>query len=875
MLDNQTRRELLSKARQSGFPGSILDVFTAYEQGKDLIGEFQQQQQQQQSQQMSDMAAQQAGMMAPGQQPLPQEIPQAPVPPPPGLQGQQLPSPPPPSNPNLVDSSQQQDVGMATNAKGSAGGQVLMANGGFVEKFTEDQYNKFSSHFPFSKEQRESIAHRATVENPDLTMVNPKKYVFGGLKYAVGGFEGDPLKKGNIATAADSSYVANSANSVHNFYIKNGYKTMSPAEISRLYGGDPPHTNMTDIFEDLKIARDLYKRYPDGRNVDGTGAVSYNEYTNYKPENHRFEQRELTTGQLNTKAPRSKYDDRILPQKYTVYSGSGDVAEVANYDKLAVTPWSQLTETQKIKRLQQYGGSGTPYKDKASITNAIKELKNPVPERLDMKEATRFPMPQVDIKPQITSLPIPQTTKQRVTINTGQGDKVRVQDIKTKRFLGWEDPSGETLDFEEYKPTGNATEDFPEMRRIKTPSFEKGGFNYTKNMLNANSTTGPRSEQSWQDPGVNRFSGNTNGVNADYYFEKGGLKNKVVKKFRAAGFETDPPKKEPAKEEDVQMREDYAVAMAALEAQRESYAKRLADEQARVKKVRANVVPTARKLDYDDSHLSEEAMNAFYRSTDAKNPTELAAAKKAYPQELRNVLPAGGNYNIADWDEAAGDWKQGKGPDRELYCTPYGCFTYQKAGAKDVPNIPGNFGFTGGVEDGTLPFKKVSDKEAEPGDMAIVYGSAPMNYTDRSAGYGIRPHHTTVLSDKNPIVRDEKGNVEGINMFNASGGMRLGYEEQFYPVEDHFGFYRYVGQTPKLEKEGKGFPIREKEIEDAYNARHAAWLAQQPIPEMMAMKEPRKLRTQGMPMVTSQLQKSSFPSFEQPNKKVKRTKIKI
>ena len=48
MLDNQTRRELLSKARQTGFPGSILDVFAAYEQGKDLIGEFQQQQSQQQ-----------------------------------------------------------------------------------------------------------------------------------------------------------------------------------------------------------------------------------------------------------------------------------------------------------------------------------------------------------------------------------------------------------------------------------------------------------------------------------------------------------------------------------------------------------------------------------------------------------------------------------------------------------------------------------------------------------------------------------------------------------------------------------------------------------------------------------------------------------
>ena len=71
------------------------------------------------------------------------------------------------------------------------------------------------------------------------------------------------------------------------------------------------------------------------------------------------------------------------------------------------------------------------------------------------------------------------------------------------------------------------------IKRIETPpgGFAKGGFNYTENMLNANSTTGPRSEQSWQDPGVNRFSGNTNGVNADYYFKKGGLKSKVSSKF--------------------------------------------------------------------------------------------------------------------------------------------------------------------------------------------------------------------------------------------------------------------------------------------------------------------------------------------------------
>ena len=75
------------------------------------------------------------------------------------------------------------------------------------------------------------------------------------------------------------------------------------------------------------------------------------------------------------------------------------------------------------------------------------------------------------------------------------------------------------------------TEDYglPQAARYGGYKYEKGGMN--KNMLNANSTTGPRSEQSWQDPGVNRFSGNTNGVNADYYFKKGGLKSKVFSKF--------------------------------------------------------------------------------------------------------------------------------------------------------------------------------------------------------------------------------------------------------------------------------------------------------------------------------------------------------
>jgi hypothetical protein len=45
-MDNSTRRQLLDRARSAGYPGSILDAFTAYDQGRDLIGEFVNQQQQ-------------------------------------------------------------------------------------------------------------------------------------------------------------------------------------------------------------------------------------------------------------------------------------------------------------------------------------------------------------------------------------------------------------------------------------------------------------------------------------------------------------------------------------------------------------------------------------------------------------------------------------------------------------------------------------------------------------------------------------------------------------------------------------------------------------------------------------------------------------
>lgn len=60
-MNNQIRRELLNRHRQSGFPGSIMDVFSAYNAGRDIISEFiQERQRQQQLQQMQQMQQQQS-----------------------------------------------------------------------------------------------------------------------------------------------------------------------------------------------------------------------------------------------------------------------------------------------------------------------------------------------------------------------------------------------------------------------------------------------------------------------------------------------------------------------------------------------------------------------------------------------------------------------------------------------------------------------------------------------------------------------------------------------------------------------------------------------------------------------------------------------
>jgi hypothetical protein len=243
----------------------------------------------------------------------------------------------------------------------------------------------------------------------------------------------------------------------------------------------------------------------------------------------------------------------------------------------------------------------------------------------------------------------------------------------------------------------------------------------------------------------------------------------------------------------------YAEMMKSLEAQ----IKQLEDEKLRVSKVRTNVIPTAKKIADSDNFSqnfewweTEEGKN-YTAFLNAKNPQELEIARKNLSSRVKNLLPNSGKYTVSKWDKSTNDWNPQNKPSRELYCTPYGCFAYQKAGASDVPIVSGNIGFQSMASNKNLPFEKVSNPE--PGDIGLLIGYSPKDYSNPSLGYTDRAHHTVIYNNK-----DAKGVV---NAYNADNGERLNYELDQFPLEPknpkssnkRFEYYRYVGQTNKMQ----------------------------------------------------------------------------
>ena len=120
-MDNATRKELLYRARAAGYPGSILDVFANYDQGKDVIAEFQQQQQMQQMQQQQ-MPAQSIQPQQQMQAPQMPVVPSSPTPAPNYTPAQ--PAPP------IGIQSQNTEMGLVSNQSGPNQGRAIFKKGG-------------------------------------------------------------------------------------------------------------------------------------------------------------------------------------------------------------------------------------------------------------------------------------------------------------------------------------------------------------------------------------------------------------------------------------------------------------------------------------------------------------------------------------------------------------------------------------------------------------------------------------------------------------------------------------------------------------------------------------------------------------------------
>lgn len=244
----------------------------------------------------------------------------------------------------------------------------------------------------------------------------------------------------------------------------------------------------------------------------------------------------------------------------------------------------------------------------------------------------------------------------------------------------------------------------------------------------------------------------------------------------------------------------------------------LNNEQRRVLNVRNNVIPAAQNLHQRQQDILNEITPEHERANDYYNQMQdlsdrefwntprgwfggeqINAQQKLremqrsseFPQMLRNVLPNNGMYNVSQVDS-------GYDTDRQVYCTPYGCLPYQQAGATDVPTVISNPRFQAGARNGSLPFRKINAAERQPGDISLIVGSAPVEYSNPLGPRTVRAHHTTIYAgDNNPGSADP----QSINAYSAHHGTAMDFKMAEHDREDRpFEFYRYVGQTPRMER---------------------------------------------------------------------------
>ena len=349
-------------------------------------------------------------------------------------------------------------------------------------------------------------------------------------------------------------------------------------------------------------------------------------------------------------------------------------------------------------------------------------------------------------------------------------------------------------------------------------------------------TTTPSVTTSTVMPPVKRYGGRKKYNNGGELTEeeKWNAKREAEYKKKTAEFEKKTAELDAKFEADKLGNAEYKKQLAALE-----------KEKARVQKVRDNVLKTAENLnqnkqrlfdtEYDDmTEEEQEAWRYYYYTLGSgynnkegrwRTKAEHNEIIKNMPQLLKDVLPKDGRYdlyrynkfdskgNLSDKYNTYGEEGEVVSTDpkytsdRGLYCTPGSTDCYRRAGATDMPILSGNVGFAKEAEEGTIPFQAISDKDAELGDMALMYGNVPIDYANPSLGNTNRVHHTTVASALG--TPDSRGDINSISAYSPTGGSREAFTNEDYEAykkdynregwDSDIRFYRYVGQTPQMQ----------------------------------------------------------------------------
>jgi hypothetical protein len=169
---------------------------------------------------------------------------------------------------------------------------------------------------------------------------------------------------GNIpATRGDSIALLNNTKALENYYKGYGDADFRKGPFNQSYI-DAAHAEDRMRFVE---SNQMGTTVPTIGNRPRSVVLPLSTY--YRPvDDNRYFQRESANGILDTRAPMALYDKRIAPS-YMIATENrksndsmwGDEIAYYGYDKLAVTPWDMLNETQRKERIKNFGTSGTPF----------------------------------------------------------------------------------------------------------------------------------------------------------------------------------------------------------------------------------------------------------------------------------------------------------------------------------------------------------------------------------------------------------------------------------------------------------------------------------------------------------------------------------